>query len=528
MGGPARALLRFVALGLLWACPAFGQDEGRRPGGAGMPILTQPGRPVIVPPAAPRPGPSEIRGFAPDSSERMRPLGPLLIGPERFNIEGLAPSDFGSADVPLDPELEELPLGGEFDFSKLGGEIGPLGGMTIDDAIGLLLRSNLDLRALAISIPQAQADVLTASLRANPLLSANALLIPYGAFSNARPGGQTQYNVNINYPLDLNGKRAARMLVACRAARVLEARYQDAVRGQVALLSDAFVTLLDTEMQVLFVESELEAIADIFGPFEARYAAGDVAESERDRLVLRREQAELAAVDADRARIHALRELSLLLNLPAESAEEVQVRGTLRERGPSPPGSTDLREIAESARPDLAALRLEVRRAEAEVELEHRNRFGDVFVLAEPYTFQDNSPFGTKSAHSWGLGVTVPIPINDRRQGIIRRAELEVLRARTNLAARERLVQDEVYEGDHEYELSRASVERFEAVSIPAAVRLYDEARRRFREGLIDGFALIEARRQYAATTRQYLALLVQHRKNIYLLNQVAGVRLLP
>ena len=28
-------------------------------------------------------------------------------------------------------------------------------------------------------------------------------------------------------------------------------------------------------------------------------------------------------------------------------------------------------------------------------------------MLYQPYTFQDNSPFGKKSSHSWALGLTV-------------------------------------------------------------------------------------------------------------------------
>ena len=44
----------------------------------------------------------------------------------------------------------------------------PPGALTLDDAIEQLLRQNLNLIALRHEIPMAQADVLTASLRANP------------------------------------------------------------------------------------------------------------------------------------------------------------------------------------------------------------------------------------------------------------------------------------------------------------------------------------------------------------------------
>ena len=56
----------------------------------------------------------------------------------------------------------------------------------------------------------AKADILTAGLRANPILYSDVQCVPYGSFSRARPGGQTQYDVNVSYPLDITRKRQAR------------------------------------------------------------------------------------------------------------------------------------------------------------------------------------------------------------------------------------------------------------------------------------------------------------------------------
>ena len=75
---------------------------------------------------------------------------------------------------------------------------GPPDGLTLDQAIDRLIHENLDLRAKAFEIPQARADVLTASLRANPIFYADTQLVPYGQYTRDRPGGQTQYDVNIN------------------------------------------------------------------------------------------------------------------------------------------------------------------------------------------------------------------------------------------------------------------------------------------------------------------------------------------
>ena len=67
-------------------------------------------------------------------------------------------------------------------------EEGPPDGLTLDQAIDLLVRQNLDLRAKQLEIPQARADVLTAGLRANPIFYADSQLVPYGSDSVQRPG----------------------------------------------------------------------------------------------------------------------------------------------------------------------------------------------------------------------------------------------------------------------------------------------------------------------------------------------------
>ena len=49
-----------------------------------------------------------------------------------------------------------------------------------------------------------------------------------------------------------------------------------------------------------------------------------------------------------------------------------------------------------SSRPDLNANRLGLTRAHADVKLARANRFSDVYLLYQPYTLQNNSPFGLK------------------------------------------------------------------------------------------------------------------------------------
>ena len=72
-------------------------------------------------------------------------------------------------------------------------------------------RSSLTLKARQLDIPQARADELTASLRANPFVYGGAQLLPYKRYSlQDNPGGPAQYDLNVTYPVDVTRKREAR------------------------------------------------------------------------------------------------------------------------------------------------------------------------------------------------------------------------------------------------------------------------------------------------------------------------------
>ena len=126
---------------------------------------------------------------------------------------------------------------------------------------------------------------------------------------------------------------------------------------------------------------------------------------------------------------------------------------------PPPPPVEELRKLALAERPDIVSLRLGVHRAEADVRLAKANAYSDVYVLWQPYTFQDNSPYGLKSQYSWALGVTVPLPIYNRNQGGISRAKVNVTQSELQLGDLERQTQIDVEEAVLEYEVTLREVD---------------------------------------------------------------------
>lgn len=431
---------------------------------------------------------------------------------------------------PLPVPSSNVPVSGTLDFPAVANDEGPTEGLTLDAAIEILVRDNLYLRAAAFEIPQAEADILTASLRANPVLYADAQLIPYGSYTRQRPGGQTQYDLNISYPLDITFKRRARIVSATRAKLVLEQQYRDAVRQQLDNLYTEYANVLGARSTLRYAAASVEGLDRILVPIRSRLEQGESNQSEFFRAMLQRETAEIGRRDAEMALRRNKVSLANLLNFPPEQAESLEVRGSLRDSGAEAPPDSVLIEQALHSRPDLAAFRLGVSRAEADVRLAEANRLNDVYLLYQPYTLQDNhhQPMNRNDARSWALGVTVPIPIYNRNQGNIQRARLNVGQTQTQLASQLRQVIADVQQAEREYRITLEAVRRVESTLAPYARQILENAQRRYLAGEEDLLNFLAARSDYSTVVKQYLDTLVRHRRAMLALNTAVGRRVLP
>jgi cobalt-zinc-cadmium efflux system outer membrane protein len=476
---------------------------GRSPGAGGLPFENVPGAGEAL--LGGRPGPA----FSRVPTATTRPGGGIQ-----------APAPRGITAPPSVP-LSAFPLYAALAVPAGPAEEGPPYGLTLDAAIERLVRDNLDLRAKAHEIPKAQADILTAGLRANPLLFFDAQRVPYGSGSNRSQPVGTEYDLNINHPLDMNHKRTARQAVATSARRVLEAQYQDAVRIEIDNLYTSFVNVLGERETVRYAQTSVEGLRDVLAKTRTQLENKVITEADYLQVKGQLDAAELGLMDAGELMVDAKRSLGVLLGMPSGQAETLEVRGSIHDRLPVPPPVDELVRMALAFRPDLAAFRLGIARALADVRLARANRLQDVYLLYQPYTFEGG-------VHSWALGATVPLPVYNRNQGNIRRAQINVSQVQTELAAQEQRVSAEVRRAEHEYGLTRALVSRIERDLLPDALRVRDTAFRRFQLGEADAIAYLNAQKAYNDVVRQYRDTVVRHRRSVLKLNTSIGSRLMP
>jgi cobalt-zinc-cadmium efflux system outer membrane protein len=407
---------------------------------------------------------------------------------------------------------------------------GPTDGVTLEQAIDVTLARNLDLRQKSIEIGMARADILQASLRANPVFYQDGQLLQYqrGEFNRSRPGGPQQFDTNVTYPLDISGKRRARTTVAARAQKVLEAQYQDAVRNRIDDVYGAFVTALNARQTLRYARESVKGLRDLQDQTQKLFKGGQATQLELDRVENQARVARLGLVSAEADYRKAKLDLGSFMNLSIEEGTKMEIRGNVQVEPPPLPPVEELRKIALDERPDIVAFRLGVSRAYADVRLARANAYSDVYLLWQPYTFQDNSPYGVKSATSWALGVTVPLPIYNRNQGGILRARMNIDQSRMQLADVERQTLIDIEEAVQEFQISRRLFEELRNQVIPDAQEILDDTIKLRAAGSVSIIEVINAQLEFNDKVKQYLDTAIRYRRSMLAINTVVGKKIMP
>jgi cobalt-zinc-cadmium efflux system outer membrane protein len=483
---------------------------GLLPGASGASFGTQPGRDDLLL--------GRIGTSAPRVPTAITMPGGTYEGP-RTNVPMPAPR----VSTPVRPLLY-----GSLELPEHESEEGPADGLTLDQAIDLLVHQNLDLRAKELEIPQARADILTASLRANPIFYADSQLVPYGSDSVRRPDGPTQYDVNISHPIDYSKKRRSRMAYAARALEVMEAQFQNEVRLAIQNVYSAYVDVLAARETVHYVQASIRGLDEVLRAYEGLYKQQNATSPDVNQARSDREIAIVGLTDAEEAVRQRKVVLGELLGLSPEQAEQLELRGSIGDRAPPLPSQGELLELALACRPDMAAFRLGIASAEANVGLQRANRFSDAYVLFQPYTYQNNASYGRQSGTSWALGITVPLPVYNRNQGNIERAKINVYQSEVQLAYQQRRVEIELRQAIQEHQVSGQIAQRMRDHVLPDLKRAYQDRLRLFKEGEATKIVFLDSQRRYNEMAKAYLDAAVRHRRAMLALNTVVGQRIMP
>ncbi|RMH03248.1 MAG: TolC family protein [Nitrospirae bacterium] len=386
--------------------------------------------------------------------------------------------------------------------------------LTVEQAVSIALKHNPDLLAARQELAIAQGREVKARLlnRFNPRVRSRIW-----NRHNPGSGNETDSQVFIQQEVEVAGQRSLRIKTATRQRQRVEAQLRDRERRLIGEVKRAYFRARMLQEQVRLRRTIEELNRRIRDASKARFEAGVAPIMEANLAAIRYGQSRKESLTAQAAFEAALATLRRLLGWDRDRA--LVLAEPLRVV-PRPVSLPDLLQRALTTRPDLVAAKHEIARAQADIELTKR------LIIPNPtfqgfYNTETEGPGGTSTM--LGGGISIPLPLFDRKQGelIMQGGTLE--RSRHRLIAITRLIEQEVETAFQTYEAARRAVEVFETEVLDRIHENFRFIELAYREGKIGLLQLIVVQDDLITAQLSYVESLGQFRQAQVDLEQAVG-----
>jgi cobalt-zinc-cadmium efflux system outer membrane protein len=340
--------------------------------------------------------------------------------------------------------------------------------LTWDQVKSKFESANPVLKSDQSNVDEMKAEEITAYLRPNPQLTVSTdgtAIAPYNGIF--RPLSGTSVSPNFSYLHERDHKRELRLQSAQQGTQIATSQHQDLDRTMVFTLRSAFVQTLQAKTVLDLARADLDYYDKIIDISKARFAAGDLAQIDLDRIELLRVQYEseiqTAIVNLRTAKIALLQLLD-----DRTPVDQFDVTGPFDFTSDLKP-LNDFEQAALDARPDLRAAVEAIEQAKTNHKLAISNGSTDpTFGAWYTWNANNNNPYARETL---GLSVQVPLRIFDRNQGEKQRTLIDIDRNQQLTDAARAQVFSDV---DSAYEQVRSNI----ALLVPYRDHYKDQATR--------------------------------------------------
>ena len=393
--------------------------------------------------------------------------------------------------------------------------------LTLDEAIQLALEHNHNLKAAQTTIQQSQALEITANLRPNPVLTADAQFIPLFQpenFTADYVDNVMQFDVGVSYLFERGKKRQHRLQAAEDTTAQTKSTVADNERTLTFNVASQFFSVQLAESTLDLAIEDMKSFQNTVDISQARYKAGDISEGDYLKIKLQLLQFQSDVSQAQLAKIQALVGLRQFLGYQTVAAD-YDVSADF-DYLPVTIKLEDLQAKALQSRADLRAAQQGVVAARSQHELAKAN--GKVDVTG---TFNYDHVSDTNTASLFG---SLQIPIFNRNQGEIARTNYAINQAQElELAANDQVMSDVLTA----YEAVRDNdevVSLYRAGYLDAAKESRDISEYSYKRGAASLLDYLDAERSYRATELAYRQSLAAYLTAVEQLREAVGVRSLP
>ncbi|MEZ2346678.1 TolC family protein [Terriglobus sp. RCC_193] len=343
--------------------------------------------------------------------------------------------------------------------------------LTLDQALAMSHANSPHLKEAEADVAAAKAGIKTARAYSNP--SVEIFAGRQYARPIATPGvpGLLQHYAG-SQTIEIPSERSARKRVAEHASEASHWAGQGVLRSVDADTRHAFYEALHRREGAANAMESLQLVNDLHRRVTVEVNAGEKGKLELTRATAELARAQFAVTSAQLEYAQAIANLRAVIAAPAEV--NLNPQGSLEPRL-ALPSFADLRRDIFRSHPALLQSAEERQAAKASLERERALRIPQPTAFAE----FENQP----DLRYWRAGITVPLPLFDRRRGTIEEAKATI--ARTDAVQEQRQIEitaalERSYE---QYQLADEQVSSLEAGPLHAAESAVQAAQSAYRFG---------------------------------------------
>lgn len=430
----------------------------------------------------------------------------------------------GCAPRPLESSLwpEARPLGRELETVRpderaprtsevIPQSPSPAGTLALRDAMGAALIGSPELSRFGYDMRAAEVRVLQAGLWSNPELDLE--LENFAGSGDIDGTDQLELTLSIAQTFPLGGDISRRRELAQLEGRLAGWDYEAARVGLLAEVAQRFAELLAAQERIRLAEESAVLAKEIADSTARRVEAGDVPAVENSRAAVPLATARVQVGRVQRELESARVRLAMTWGEPAPNFGEA--RGDLTRLQTVPPLGELTQRIGDN--PELARWTVEIASRQAEVELARAEATPDLTAGLGFRWFNESDDTALVA------GVSLPLPIFDRRQGDILAARFGVASAQNQQRAIELRVTAALSAA-----YARLAGAYDEAVALrdhalPPAEAAYRDVRQAFDQGNLGYLDVIDAERTLVELRQQHLEALAEYHSAVAEIEGLTG-----
>lgn len=391
--------------------------------------------------------------------------------------------------------------------------------VTLAQAVAEAVTNNLDLAAERLNIPVAEARLITARLRPNPVftVTGQTLNLLGANFSPDTPLGPNQTNIHTDFPIERGGKRERRVEFAIEQKSLAEIQVRELMRQVIFAVQNGFVDVQQAAESLLLARENLKSLEGVVAINEARLNSGDLAEVELERSRLaalqNRTRVDQAQLQLDQAKA----QLQLLMGRK-QTDPNFEIAGDLRSDSPVLIPE-ELAQLALARRPDYLLNKQSQATSRADLRLQLANGQVD-FVVGSEYTYQRAWGVGGSSV---GVSFSIPLKLYNKNQGEIARAQREIASAEARAAALARTIRTEIDKALQQYGVTGRLLASMQRDMLARARTVRDTTEYSYRRGEASLIEFLDAQRAFNEAMESFNLTRANYARSLFLIDAVSG-----